>query len=45
MLKTVPTSNETPKILEPRELYKHSHALFVEDVYEIANEPLEKSIR
>jgi len=36
------TSNETPKILKPRESYReHSHAPFVEDVYETADKTLE----
>jgi len=41
-MKTMPyTSNETPKILELRESYEP----FIEDVYETADKPLEKSIR
>jgi len=41
MSKTVPSSDETPKILKPRESYEHSHASFVEDVYETADKTLE----
>jgi hypothetical protein len=45
--RTVPsTLNETSKILQPRELsYEHPHALSVEDVFEITNEPLVTSVR
>jgi len=42
LMKTVPyTSNETPRSLESRESYE----LFIKDVYETADEPLEKSVR
>jgi len=37
------TLSKILKILEPRELYEHSHVSFVED--ETADESLEKSIR
>lgn len=44
---TVPaTLNEAAKNLQPRELsYEHPHALSVEEVFEITNEPLATSVR